>query len=86
MLEFVLGSPGTTCGCSGSGVFTHLSLIGIIVAGRICSQNVYSNSNSLLDHVTEACVKLPEISYSHIVPASTIFAFLEQHSKLFKKK
>ncbi|KAE9553593.1 hypothetical protein FO519_003188 [Halicephalobus sp. NKZ332] len=81
-LEFVLGSPGTTRGCSGAGAFTHSALIGIVVAGRVSPQNVYSNNGSLSDHVAEACTELAEPSYSHIVPSSTIFALFDVYNNL----
>jgi len=81
-LQFVIGSPGTTCGCSGAGAFTLSKLIGIVVSGRVPPQNVYSSSGSLADHVAEACIELAEPSYSHIVPSSTIFALFDLYNDL----
>ncbi|CAI4231233.1 unnamed protein product [Auanema sp. JU1783] len=72
-LEYVLGSPGTTRGCSGSGVFSGLALIGIVVSGRVPPRNAFSMHKSLADHVAEACTELAEPSYSHIVPCVRIF-------------
>ncbi|CAI4231232.1 unnamed protein product [Auanema sp. JU1783] len=78
-LEYVLGSPGTTRGCSGSGVFEGLALIGIVVSGRIPPRNMYSRHMSLADHVGEACTELAEPSYNHIVPCTRIFDNFESH-------
>lgn len=79
-LSFIVGSPGTTRGCSGAGAFTLLSLVGIVVSGRVLPQNVYSKTKSLADHVAEACIELAEPSYSHIVPSSTIFALFNMYT------
>lgn len=78
----MLGSPGTTRGCSGAGAFTYSRLIGIVVSGRISPKNAYSSTGSLADHVAEACTELAEPSYSHIVPSSTIFALFNEYNDL----
>ncbi|KAI6188450.1 hypothetical protein M3Y98_00356200 [Aphelenchoides besseyi] len=81
-LEFVIGSPGTTRGCSGAGAFAYSRLLGIVVSGRVWPKNVYSSTGSLADHVAEACTELAEPSYTHIVPSSTIFTLFHQYNDL----
>lgn len=82
-LSFVLGSPGTTRGCSGAGVFNLSCLVGIVVGGRVPPQNDYSKCGSLAD-IAEALVEVGEPSYSHIVPSSTIFALFNGYIDLFE--
>ncbi|KAI6215049.1 hypothetical protein M3Y94_00339100 [Aphelenchoides besseyi] len=77
--NFVIGSPGTSRGCSGAGAFAYSRLIGIVISGRIYPRNVCSSTGSLADNVTETDTERAEPSYSHIVQSSTIFALFNKH-------
>lgn len=64
--SYVIGSPGTTDGCSGGGVFNKFGrLYGICVAGKLDWTNVHT---TLSGHLNSLNLKLSQPSYSHIIP------------------
>jgi len=65
--NYVIGTPGTTRGCSGGGVFDYTgNLYGICTSGR---QDGTSSFMPLYDHLQNLQIRLGEPSYSHIMPA-----------------
>ena len=77
--NYIIGSPGTTSGCSGGGVFSmNGDLYGICVSGRLDSS---SASATLYSHLQTLQRKLGEPSYSHIIPGHYLIARLPNRKR-----
>lgn len=77
----VIGSPGITRGCSGSGAYSNLNLLGIITRGPVFPQIADSIKKTRADHVEEACTELGK-HLTITLSGSTIFACFEQYGRL----